>query len=119
LPFAQSPPERKRLTLECRSFRPFEKNTLRGFADIFIRDLQLVIKDVSLHVKGSSRWASLPAKPMVMKDGTIAKDDTTGKAKFVTILEFASRDVSSAFSAAVIAAVLAHNPNAFGKPGGG
>jgi hypothetical protein len=75
----------------------------------FIRDMQLTIKDISLHVKGSRRRASLPAKPMVMKDGTIAKDDT-GKAKFVSILEFASRDVSNAFNAAVI--------NAFGKPGG-
>jgi hypothetical protein len=116
MPLAQSAGERKRLSLECRSFRPFEKNTLRGFCDIFVRDLQLTIKDVSLHTKGSSRWASLPARPMVLKDGTIAKDESTGKPKFVTILEFSSRDVASAFSSAVIAAVLERNPDAFGKP---
>ena len=116
MPLAQSAPERKRLTVECRQFRPFQKNTLVGFADIFIRDMQLVIRDISLHQKNAARWASLPARPMVLKDGSIAKDETTGKAKFIAILEFASRDVSTAFSSAVIAAVLAHSPNAFGKP---
>jgi hypothetical protein len=117
MPLAQSRPEHKRLTVECLSFRPFEKNTLRGFADIFVKDLALTIKDVSLHTKGSSRWASLPAKPMI-KDGAVMTDETTGKPHYIAILEFSSRAVSSAFSVAVIAAVLAHNPNAFGKPGG-
>ena len=42
--------------------------------------------------------------------------ESTGKPKFVTILEFSSRDVASAFSSAVIAAVLRHSPNAFGEP---
>jgi hypothetical protein len=105
-----------KLTLECRGFRPVVKNTLRGFAEVYVKDMCLTIRDVALHVKGDSRWASLPAKPMVMKDGTVAKDDTTGKMKFVNILEFSSRDVASAFSSAVIAAVLRHSPNAFGEP---
>ena len=103
-----------KLTLECRGFRPVVKNTLRGFCEIHVKDMALTIKDVALHEKNSSRWASLPAKPMIAKDGMVMKDDT-GKPKFVSILEFSSRDVSNAFSAAVIAAVLAHSPNAFGE----
>jgi hypothetical protein len=103
-----------KLALVCKSFRPFEKNTLRGFAEIFVEGMQLTIKDVALHQKNASRWAALPAKPM-LKDGAVLKD-AEGKAQYVPVLEFSSRDIANAFSAAVITAVLAHSPNAFGEP---
>jgi hypothetical protein len=102
-----------KLTLVCKSFRPLEKNTLRGFAEIFVKDMALTIKDVALHQKNTSRWAALPAKPM-LKDGTVLKDGD-GKVQYVPVLEFSSRDVSNAFSAAVIEAVLKHTPDAFGE----
>ena len=106
-----------KLTLVCKSFRPFEKNTLRGFAEIFVEGMQLTIKDIALHQKNTSRWAALPAKPM-LKDGAVLKDGD-GKVQYVPMLEFSSRDVSNAFSAAVIAAVLKHSPDAFGMPTAG
>jgi hypothetical protein len=103
-----------KLTLVCKSFRSFEKNTLRGFAEIFIEGMQLTIKDIALHQKNNSRWAALPAKPMI-KDGAVLKDGD-GKAQYIPMLEFSSREVSNAFSAAVVAAVLKHTPDAFGTP---
>jgi hypothetical protein len=100
-----------KMTLKCQSFRPFQKNTLRGFAEIHVQDMALTIKDVALHEKNNSRWAALPAKPM-LKDGTIMKD-AEGKAQYANIMEFSSRDVRDAFSAAVVKAVLEHTPTAF------
>jgi hypothetical protein len=104
-----------KITLKCRSFRPFQKNTLRGFAEIHVQDMALTIKDVALHEKNNSRWAALPAKPM-LKDGMIMKD-AEGKAQYANILEFSTRDVRDAFSAAVVKAVIDHSPTAFdGEP---
>jgi hypothetical protein len=51
------------LTIECEEFKPFAKNSLRGFAAIKIPELKLRIKDVALHCKNGSTWAALPAKP--------------------------------------------------------
>jgi hypothetical protein len=103
-----------KLTLVCKAFRPFEKNTLRGFAEIFVEGMQLTIKDVALHTKNNARWAALPAKPM-LKDGAVLKD-ADGKVQYVPVLEFSSRDVSNAFSVAAIEAVIKYAPNAFGAP---
>jgi hypothetical protein len=103
-----------KLTLVCKAFRPFEKNTLRGFAEIHVKDMALTIKDIALHQKNDARWASLPSKPM-LKDGVLMKD-ADGKGQYVPLFEFGSKQVRDAFSAAVVAAVLAHSPNAFGEP---
>jgi hypothetical protein len=100
-----------KMTITCTEFRPWQRNTLVGFAVVNINELKLTIKDISIHEKGESRWAALPAKP-VLKDGTIVKDDT-GKAQYVNILEFADGATRTAFSAAVVAAVLEHTPTAF------
>jgi hypothetical protein len=103
-----------KLTIECKNFRPFAKNTLVGFAEVYVKDLALVIKDVSLHRKNTARWAALPAKPL-LKDGLLMKD-SEGKGQYMPFAEFTSREARDAFSAAVITAVLAHSPNAFGEP---
>lgn len=53
----------------------------------------------------ASRWAQLPAKPLLDKQTgqPILGDD--GRPRYVKILEFAGRDVADCFSAAVLAAV--------------
>jgi hypothetical protein len=104
---------RKRpMNITCKSFRPFHRNTLRGFAEIEILDINLRVRDVALHEKNASRWAQLPAKPQINKDGIVVKD-AGGKAQYVHILEFDSRDRRDEFNAAVIAAVIEHDPAAF------
>jgi hypothetical protein len=100
-----------KMTITCESFRPWRRNTLFGFCEIMIAELNLHIKDIAIHQKGSSRWAQMPAKPL-LKDGVLAKDDS-GKAQYVNILEFNSREARDAFSRAVVAAVLEHIPDAF------
>ena len=89
----------------CKRFQPFERNTLRGFCEISIPDWNLTIKDVAVHRKNDSMWASAPAKPLI-KDGTVMKDEA-GKIAYVNIFEFADRAARDRFSDAVIAAVRA------------
>jgi hypothetical protein len=102
------------MEIQCSKFKPFNRNTLRGFADIKLIDLDLAIKDVAIHEKNSSRWASLPAKPQ-LKEGVIMKD-ADGKGQYVNIIEFTTRERRDEFSEAVIAAVLAIAPDAFEIP---
>jgi hypothetical protein len=100
-----------KMTITCEAFRPFRKNSLCGFASILIAELGLRIKDVTIFEKNAKRWAGLPAKPQV-RDGILVKT-SDGKLEYFSILEFRSREISDAFSAAVIRAVLEFAPSAF------
>ena len=98
-------------SIDCLGCRPFEKNTLRAFVKIRIRELGLVISDVTLHEKGEARWAGLPAKPQV-RDGAVVTDPDTGKTAYLPVLEFETREARDAFSRAVWAACEACLPEA-------
>jgi hypothetical protein len=58
-----------KFSVAITDFRPLHKNTLRGFATIRIPELRLEIRDVAVHEKGSSRWAQLPARPQLDRNG--------------------------------------------------
>jgi|SRR5215831_16083985 len=103
---------RMKHTVTCHAFHPLYRNTLRGFAEIRINELRLTIRDVAVPEKGECRWAQLPAKPMIDKDGVAIRDRDTGKITYATSLEFDSRAVRAAFSHAVIDAVLRAFPDA-------
>jgi hypothetical protein len=100
-----------KLSVSCRAFHPLHRNTLRGFCEIHIDEIKLSIRDVAVHQKGESRWAQLPAKPQV-RDGTLIQD-AAGKIQYTALLDFDSRAVRDAFSAAVIRALLDFAPTAF------
>jgi hypothetical protein len=102
---------RGKFSVTCRSFHPLHRNTLRGFCEIRIDELRLIIRDVALHENGTARWAQLPAKPQI-RDGELIKDEAN-KIQYVHLMEFDSREVRDAFSAAVIRAVLEFAPAAF------
>jgi hypothetical protein len=104
-----------KLTIKCKSFRPFRRNTLFGFAEILVTEIGLCIKDVTIHEKNNSRWAGLPARPN-LKDGAIVTDND-GKPQYFAVLEFTSKEIRDAFNAAAVRAVLDHTPTAFdGEP---
>jgi hypothetical protein len=92
-------------TIDCLAFKPLEKNTLRGFAKIRIRELRLIVNDVTLHEKGGSRWVGLPGKPQI-RDGAVVTDER-GKTAYAPVLEFETRAAGGAFSEAVWRAVEA------------
>jgi hypothetical protein len=100
-----------KLNLSCEAWNALHQNTLRGFAIIRIQELQLILRDVAVHEKDGRRWAQLPSRPQ-LKDGK-AITDAAGKVQYFPTASFESREVADAFSAAVIAAVLKREPNAF------
>jgi hypothetical protein len=51
------------MPIEIVDFRPFEKNTLRGFATVRLTGVNLEIRDITIHEKNGNRWVSLPSKP--------------------------------------------------------
>ena len=85
----------------CKRFQPLKRNTLRGFCEISIPDWNLTIKDVAVHRKNDSMWASAPAKPLI-KDGIVVKDES-GKIAYVNIFEFADRAARDRFSDVITA----------------
>jgi hypothetical protein len=101
-----------KFSITVLDFKPLHRNTLVGFANIRIAEMHLEIRDVAIHVKGGSRWAQLPAKPMIDRDGAAIRDSTTGKIAYTNLFEFTDRATRDAFSHAVIAALLDACPNA-------
>jgi len=104
-----------KFSITCHDFKPFHRNTLRGFVSIRIAELRLDVKDIAIHSRNESRWAALPAKLMIDKDGAALRDATTGKIQYSNIFEFTDRATRNAFSNAVIDAVLKTFPNAFAE----
>ena len=98
-------------TLTCSAFKALHRGTLKGFADIEIRELHMTVFGCAVHEKGDKRWCQLPSKPM-LKDGSAVTDDS-GKVKYFPSMAFSSREVADAFSSATIAAVVAAFPDAF------
>jgi hypothetical protein len=102
---------RSKLTITCLGFYPRHRNTLRGFCEIRINELRLVIRDIAVHEKGSARWVQLPSRPQI-RDGELMHDEH-GKIQYFHLMNFETRAVSDAFSAAVIRALLEFAPSAF------
>ncbi len=100
----------RKLSVTCESWKSLRRNTLLGFANVSIGELELKIADVAVHAKGDRRWAQLPARPWVKNGALVTGDD--GKVQYSPILEFARREVADAFSRAVIEAILRVDPHA-------
>jgi hypothetical protein len=101
-----------KLSVQVEAFTPRRSNTLVGFATIIVPEMRLRIHDITIHEKGSARWVGLPGKPLVDRYG-VAKRNDDGKLVYAPVLEFIDKATRSAFSAKVIAALLALAPAAF------
>jgi DNA phosphorothioation-dependent restriction protein DptG len=98
-----------KLSIEVVGFKKFQKGTLRGFCDIVIRELRLKVHEVALHQKNEARWAAMPSKPWLLKDGVAVRGDD-GKIQYSQLFEFETREVRDAFSREVWRAVLEYDP---------
>ncbi len=93
-----------KLTVLCCGWPKHERNTLRGFATLQIPELQLPIKDCAVHEKNHRRWVQLPARPMLDGQHELVRK-TDGKIQYVSILQWANREVSDAFNVAAITVI--------------
>ena len=58
--------------IRCIRFRPYEKNTLKGFADLELSRVGLVLRDCTWHEKNGKEWVGFAARPYEDKDGNTA-----------------------------------------------
>src|ERR1035437_3858056 len=77
-------------------WKPYERNTLRGFFDLELPS-GLIIHGCTLHVKGDSKWVGLPAQKVVRAGGEVG---------YVAILEFTSRATADKFRGLACAALV-------------
>jgi hypothetical protein len=65
--------------IRCIRLRRFEKNTLKGFADLELTRVGLVIRDCAWHESHGKQWIGFPARPY----------DVNGERRWQPLVEFA------------------------------
>ena len=88
----------------CTGWKAYEKNTLKGFADLWLRAARLNISGVAVHEKNGKRWVQLPARPQLDKDRNLVRD-SDGKVQYAKVIDFDSREVADRFNAAALKAI--------------
>jgi hypothetical protein len=89
-------------------WRPMRKNSLLGFAKIKLGALE--ISDVTVHTANGRKWAGLPSKPILDRDGTVKRDGD--KIVYAKVLSWSDRGASDRFSEGVLLAIEANHPGA-------
>jgi hypothetical protein len=98
--------------IECTGWRPFERNTLTGFANFHISALGLTIQDCAVHQKGDQAWVQLPAKPRLDTDRNLVRNPQSGKVEYTKVLSFEDKTMAQQFRTAAVKALLKREPNA-------
>jgi hypothetical protein len=91
--------------MKCVRFVKDLRGNLLGFADIEVES-GIVIVEVTVHLQGTTTWANPPARP-VIQGGRLVQDER-GKVTHIPVLRFVNKEARDRWSAAVVAAVLAH-----------
>jgi hypothetical protein len=79
---------------KIREWRPFEKNTLRGFLSLELPS-GMILHGCTLNQKGESRWIGLPAKEYLKGS----------ERAWSPLIEFTDRDVRESFQALALEAI--------------
>lgn len=97
------------MQISLTDWREMKRNSLRGFASVRIGGL--LVKDIAVHNSYGKRWAQLPAKPIIDRDGHAKKNDQ-GKTQYVPVLEWTRRELADDFSNSVVEAIEREHPGA-------
>lgn len=100
-------PEEGKPSIKLVKWVTFTKNTLRGFADIEF-PFGLIVRDITVHIKGDRRWVGMPAKPQIDAGGSVRRTPE-GKIIYAAVLDWTDRDRAARFGAAVIALIEAQH----------
>jgi hypothetical protein len=102
--------------INCTKLRRYEKNTLRGFADLELSNVGIIIHDCPWHSKDDKEWVGFPARSYTNKDG---------ETKWQPLVEFAAdaEDKRAQFQRLALDAIHAADAalprNETAKPAGG
>jgi hypothetical protein len=83
---------------------------MRGFATVEL-PIGLVIGDIAVCIAHGCPWVSLPARPILDRDGA-AMRDAAGKIRYAPILRWRDRALGDRWSDAVVELVRGHDPGA-------
>lgn len=91
------------MKIEILDFRPFSKNTLKGFLTVSLPDAGLVLKECTWHEKDGKEWIGFPARQFKGQDG---------ETKWNNLIDFAKGFDRDGWQKAAIDAVYRHVANA-------
>jgi hypothetical protein len=110
-----SAPPRRQMAL--RAWKRVSKpgSSLIGLASIGmpIGGARLDIDDLPVLITNGKAWAAFPGKPVLTKEGAVARVPGTGKTQYMNVLRWRDRETSQRFSQAVVDLVRAADPEAF------
>jgi len=89
-------------------WKPLVRNTLRGFADVRLPN-GLIVREIPVHETHGRRWAALPSKPQIDRDGQLRRVD--GKIAYTPVLEWDSRELREGWYDRVVALVRQAHPD--------
>lgn len=101
----------------CTAFRPFERNTLQGFADLWLKSWHMTLHGVTVHQKGDQRWVGLPAKPQLDQDRNLVGDDH-GKIQYFPCISLDAEWKGDHFTSIALDAIDAFTAAENGGAGG-
>jgi hypothetical protein len=99
--------------IRCVGWTRHQQGTRVGFCDVLIPEIGLVINELPVFAQNGKRWSLFPAKAQISFDGQVMREPSSGKPKYISVMKITDEDQRRSFSAAVIDAVLKHNPRAF------
>jgi hypothetical protein len=85
--------------IRCIKYRAYQKNTLRGFVDLELTRVGLVIHDCTWHESHGQEWVGFPAR----------KYEVNGETKWQPVIEFApsAKDAKEQFRKHAVEAIHA------------
>jgi hypothetical protein len=108
--------------MQLRSWKRIDKagSALVGVAGIALpyKGGWLVVDDLPILMTNGKAWATWPAKPVITKEGLVARIPGTGKIHYVNILHWEGRGISTRFSQAIVELVQLRDPGAFEREAG-
>jgi hypothetical protein len=78
----------------------------------------LEIDDLPVLMTSGKAWAAWPGKPLLTKEGAVARIPGTGKVHYIAILRWGKRETAARFSQAVVDLVRQRDPGAFERDRG-
>lgn len=94
--------------LKCKALQK-PGSSLLGFVEARLAS-GMVISDITVHRKGEKLWASPPSKPMIGSDGTVMRDQSSGKLRYTPVISFSDDKTRWRWSDSVVAAVREQHP---------
>ena len=91
--------------VRCLSWKPCERGTLQGFAEIYIAPYHLTIGGVGIHRHENGKtWIQLPSKPLLAPGTDELLREANGRPRYAKVLSF-DAPVLDLLTPAVVAAV--------------